>query len=90
LNNLFWLLFCLGPFVLGGLFFAGLVNVNEAARILGLTPRQVRYLALKERLPGKKVGRDWIFDEDKLRSITPPTLQRGGARPGSGPKQKGK
>ncbi len=39
-------------------------GVEEAALVLGVSPRQVRNLA--ERLEGRKVGRTWTFDRGAL------------------------
>lgn len=37
-------------------------DTKEAARMLGVTDRQVRNLG--DRLDGRKVGRTWVFDRD--------------------------
>ena len=36
------------------------VSAEEAALVMGVTPRQVRRLAEAGRLPAQKVGRDWL------------------------------
>ena len=35
-------------------------GVNEAAKILGLDPSQVRRLIVKGDIEGKKLGHDWV------------------------------
>jgi CO/xanthine dehydrogenase Mo-binding subunit len=35
-------------------------SVNEAAHKLGLDPSQVRRLLAKEKIKGKRLGRDWV------------------------------
>lgn len=41
-----------------------LVDVAEAARLLGVTPRQVRNL--RDQLEGRKVAGRWVFDREVL------------------------
>lgn len=36
-----------------------LMTTSEVAAYLGMTPGRVRHLA--KRIPGKKLGRDWVF-----------------------------
>jgi excisionase family DNA binding protein len=38
-----------------------MVGVAQVARMLGMSPRTVRYLASLGELPGAKVGRAWRF-----------------------------
>jgi len=40
------------------------VGVGEAAVLLGVSARRVRYVA--EELGGRKLGRSWVFDRDEL------------------------
>ncbi|MDH6141024.1 excisionase family DNA binding protein [Kitasatospora sp. GP30] len=40
------------------------LTVDEAARVSGLSPRQVRRLAHDGTLIARKAGRDWQIDED--------------------------
>lgn len=46
-----------------------MITTDEAAAILDVTARQVRNLA--DRLGGVKVGRDWMFDEKKVKALAP-------------------
>jgi excisionase family DNA binding protein len=45
---------------------AEILTVEEAARLLRLSPYTVRKLARQGRLPGRKVGRGWRFRKDLL------------------------
>lgn len=45
------------------------ITVAEAAPILGLTVRGVRFRAQTGTLPGWKKGRDWQFDRDEIERI---------------------
>jgi excisionase family DNA binding protein len=38
-----------------------LITTAEAAGLLGRSPRQVRQHAANGNLPGRQVGRDWLF-----------------------------
>lgn len=42
------------------------LTVEEAARLLRLSPYTIRKLARQGRLPGRKVGRSWRFRKDLL------------------------
>ena len=42
------------------------VSLTDACRLLGKTPRQVRYLAKKGELRAKKVAGRWLVDADDL------------------------
>jgi molybdopterin-binding protein len=44
----------------------GLLNAAEAARHLHLNVKRVQALARAGRLPGRRVGRKWLFDERDL------------------------
>lgn len=39
----------------------GLVTVKEAAELLGLSARRVRQFIEEGRLPGQKIGRQWLL-----------------------------
>ena len=47
-----------------------LLNVQEVARMLGCSQQYVRQLLRQGRLPGQKVGRDWVIPEKAARSAT--------------------
>lgn len=40
--------------------------MQNAAKVLGLTDRAVRYLIINKKLKALKVGRDWVIDEKDL------------------------
>jgi hypothetical protein len=42
------------------------VSLIDACRLLGKTPRQVRYLVKKGELRAKKVAGRWVVDADEL------------------------
>lgn len=57
-----------------------MLNVKQAAEILGLNPSRVRKLAHDKRITAVKIGRDWIFKQGDLerfakipRDVGPPT-----------------
>ena len=58
-------------------------SVNEAAQKLGLDPSQVRRLLAKEKIKGKRLGRDWVvLSLDYKRKRKPKTnvvKQKGGS-----------
>jgi molybdate transport system regulatory protein len=43
-----------------------LLNVEQAASYLHLNVKRVQALARAGRLPGRRVGRRWLFDEEEL------------------------
>jgi excisionase family DNA binding protein len=47
------------------------ITAAEAARILGLSPQQVRTHAREGRLKAVRVGRDWLFARTDVESFTP-------------------
>ena len=57
-----------------------LLNTQAAARYLHLNPKRVQALARAGRLPGRRVGRKWLFDRrdlDRLLGMTPATEASG-------------
>ena len=44
----------------------GLLSADEAATYLHLNVKRVQALARSGRLPGRRVGRKWLFDEREL------------------------
>ncbi|MPS48577.1 MAG: DNA-binding protein [Methylobacillus sp.] len=42
------------------------VKVAEAAKFLGISPKNLRLKAKQGLIPGAKPGRDWVFIEDDL------------------------
>ena len=45
----------------------GILNVEEAAALLGFHPESVRRLARRGRIPAVKFGaRAWVFDREEL------------------------
>ena len=46
----------------------GLLNVEQAAAYLHLNVKRVQALAREGKLPGRRVGRRWLFDERELDS----------------------
>lgn len=54
-----------------------MISVDEAAQILGVSPRRVRTLCTQERIKGaKKIGRDWVLPNK------PVVIQSERSRPG--------
>jgi molybdopterin-binding protein len=47
----------------------GLLSVEEAAAYLHLNVKRVQALARAGRLPGRRVGRRWLFDQRDLESL---------------------
>lgn len=41
-------------------------TVREAASMLGVTERRVRFLVSQGRLKGEKMGRDWLIDRKSV------------------------
>ena len=58
----------------------GLLSADQAATYLHLNVKRVQALARAGRLPGRRVGRRWLFDERDLDSTLgrPPRLELGG------------
>ncbi|MBN9120719.1 MAG: helix-turn-helix domain-containing protein [Planctomycetes bacterium] len=48
-----------------------LLSTREAARLLEVTPQQVRTHARAGRLAGKLVGRDWVFRRGDVKAFVP-------------------
>jgi excisionase family DNA binding protein len=46
-----------------------LLTVQEVARILGCSQQYVRQLLRQGRLPGQKVGRDWVIPEGAVEGL---------------------
>src|SRR5215207_382135 len=58
----------------------GLLNVEQAAAYLHLNVKRVQALARAGTLPGRRIGRRWLFDERELDSTLgrpPQTESRG-------------
>jgi molybdopterin-binding protein len=53
-----------------------LLSAEQAASYLHLNVKRVQALARAGKLPGRRVGRKWLFDERDLEAV----LGRGGAR----------
>lgn len=47
------------------------LSVNEAARLLGKSPRTVRHLVATGQLRGRREGVRWLIDREALESISP-------------------
>ena len=58
----------------------GLLSADQAASFLHLNVKRVQALARAGKLPGRRVGRRWLFDERDLDSALgrPPHLEVGG------------
>jgi molybdopterin-binding protein len=58
----------------------GLLSADQAAAYLHLNVKRVQALARAGQLPGRRVGRRWLFDERDLDSTLgrPPRLELGG------------
>jgi molybdate transport system regulatory protein len=58
-----------------------MLSTEEASSYLRLNPKRVQALARAGRLPGRRIGRKWLFDRHDLEAL----LSRGGtADPGTG------
>jgi molybdate transport system regulatory protein len=44
----------------------GLLNADQAARLLHLNVKRVQALARSGKLPGRRLGRKWLFDRREL------------------------
>ena len=64
-------------------------TVDEAARLLGVTPRRVRSLIESNRLAAEKVGGIWLVDEGGLERRLNDGVDKRGGRPkkGRGPNE---
>ncbi len=56
----------------------GLLSAEEAASYLHLNVKRVQVLARAGKLPGRRVGRKWLFQERDLEKILGPETQGGG------------
>jgi excisionase family DNA binding protein len=56
-----------------------IISVEQAAAVLGVTPRQVRNLIADGLLPAKKVGRDYIINRSDLDKV--PKDRKPGPKP---------
>jgi molybdate transport system regulatory protein len=58
----------------------GLLNADQAASYLHLNVKRIQALARAGKLPGRRVGRKWLFDERDLDSAlgTEPRSEAGG------------
>lgn len=67
-----------------------LLTTEEAARILGKSVQVVRQHARKGNLPGKMIGRDWVFRRGDVEAFTPAPRGRPkkDAAPGDAPVKK--
>jgi excisionase family DNA binding protein len=57
-------------------------NVEKAAKELQTTPDTVRRKAAEGSIPGRKVGRRWLFDPDQLKAYVRNEWQSTSERPG--------
>lgn len=61
-----------------------LLTTSGAAKVLGLSAKRVRELALSGRLRGRRLGRDWVFEADDVRAFArlerPPGWKKGRPR----------
>lgn len=67
-----------------------MMNVEEAASYMDVTPETIRVLARQKRIPAAKVGKLWRFDRDDLNQFIRGQYQhdtRTTTAPGSGPEQ---
>jgi len=53
------------------------ITTTQAAEILGLSVRQTRQHAVNGSLPGKRLGRDWIFNRSDVLAVVGKLPQRG-------------
>ncbi|MCM3024613.1 helix-turn-helix domain-containing protein [Heyndrickxia ginsengihumi] len=44
-----------------------IIGVNDAAKLLQLSPGTVKNLCAEGRLPAKKIGKTWVLDKSKLK-----------------------
>ena len=63
------------------------LTVNEAAALLGKSPRMIRHLAQNGGIPAERMGNRWVFDREKLTAADPDaalTIAETGRIAGSG------
>ena len=48
------------------------LDVPKLAEYLHLTPEQVKKMAVRGRLPGRRVGGQWRFSEAEIHHCSPP------------------
>ena len=53
-----------------------MLTTTDAARILGVDQSRIRQYALAGLLRGKKLGRDWYFEERAVRNFERPPMGR--------------
>lgn len=58
------------------------LTVEEAAPLLHTTPDTIRRKAAAGTMPGRKVGRRWLFDPDQLKEYVRGTWRSTNERPG--------
>lgn len=52
------------------------LNTEEAAELLGLSPYTIREFAREGRIPGRKIGKEWRFSREALiRWVETPELE---------------
>jgi molybdopterin-binding protein len=56
-----------------------LLDTADASRYLRLNPKRVQALARAGRLPGRRVGRKWLFDRRELERLLGSTAEPAGA-----------
>lgn len=52
------------------------LTVDEAAALLGKSPRTLRHLAQTGGIPAERMGNRWVFDRDKLTAADPDAAAR--------------
>jgi len=60
---------------------AATLTVDEASALLHLTPRRVQALAREGRLPGRRIGRRWLFTRAELNRLVGTTAARSPREP---------
>jgi excisionase family DNA binding protein len=63
--------------------FKGLISVNQASKMSGLSPRHIRLLLSQGKIIGFKMGRDWFTTEEAVKNYLSQN-----PKPGPKPQQK--
>jgi excisionase family DNA binding protein len=64
----------------------GELTPKQIAQRVNITPKKIRKLLREGKLPGRKVGREWLIKERDLEAVLDPGAYFGATLLGSGPK----
>ncbi|HHT7151677.1 helix-turn-helix domain-containing protein [Bacillus thuringiensis] len=50
-------------------FLHNVIDVNEAASILNVSPGHIKNLCAQGKIVAKKIGKTWVIDKSSLRGV---------------------